>query len=121
MTYPTLKIIHITGLALLFMGLTGVLASKYAGESTIRKRWLFHASHGIGMLLVLASGIGLGLQLGVTHPAPFWIIAKFGIWLLAGSAMILAIRFSRFAAIILFYFAALVYAAAWLAINKPSL
>ena len=119
MTYPTLKIIHVTGLALVFMGLTGILALKYAGESTIRKRWLFHMSHGVGMILVLASGIGLGLKLGLTHPAPFWVIAKFGVWLLAGSAMILAIRFSRFAGIILIYFTVLVFAASWLAINKP--
>ena len=120
MDYPTLRIIHLTGLALTFMGLAGVLALKYAGETKFRKRWIFHASHGFGLLVVLASGIALGLKLGLTHPAPFWVIAKFGLWLLAGSAMFLAIRFSRFAGVILIYFAALVFAAAWLAIYKPS-
>ncbi|HTJ00427.1 MAG TPA: hypothetical protein VL527_16220 [Dongiaceae bacterium] len=119
MTYPTLKIIHITGLALVFMGLTGVLALKMAGAAPGRQRWIFHAAHGGGLILVLATGIGLGMKLGLTHPAPFWVIGKFIIWLLAGSAMVLAVRFSRFAGPILLYLAALVFAAAWLAIYKP--
>jgi uncharacterized membrane protein SirB2 len=120
MDYPTLRIVHLTGLALTFMGLAGVLALKFKGENTFKQRWIFHVAHGMGLLVILASGIGLGLKLGLVHPAPFWIIAKFGVWLLAGSAMILALRFSRFAGIILIYFTALVLAAAWLAIYKPS-
>ena len=120
MNFFTLKIIHLTGLALVFMGLTGILALKCAGANTFKQRWMFHAAHGVGLLVVLASGIALGLKLGVMPPAPFWIIAKFGIWLLAGSAVFLALRFSRFAGIILIYLAALVFAAAWLALYKPS-
>lgn len=120
MEYFTLKIIHLTGLAMTFMGLAGLLALKFADAPTPRRRWMFHASHGAGLILLLASGIALGLQLGLTHPAPFWVVAKFGIWLLAGSSVIL-MRFSRFAGIILIYFSALVFAAAWLAIYKPSL
>lgn len=119
MSYSTLKIIHITGLVLAFMGLTGVLALKSAGEADFKKRWFFHASHGIGLMIVLVTGIALGLKLGLTHPAPLWVIDKFGIWLLTGAAMFLALRFSRFAPIVLLYLAALVFAAAWLAIYKP--
>lgn len=120
MTYPILKIIHLTGIALTFMGLAGILATKRAGETAFKKRWFFHASHGAGMLILLTSGIALGLQLGLTHPAPFWVIAKFGIWLLAGAAVSLAVRFSRFSEIILIFLTGLVFAAAWLAIYKPS-
>jgi hypothetical protein len=119
MDYPTLRIIHLTGLALTFMGLTGVLASKAASEAVFKKRWVFHVSHGVGWLLLLASGIAMGLKLGVTHPAPLWLQAKFGIWLLAGGSMVLATRFSRFAVLILIFFAALIMTAAWLAIDKP--
>jgi hypothetical protein len=120
MSYFTLKAIHLTGLAMTFMGLAGLLALKFADSPIFKNRWIFHTSHGIGLSILLTSGIALGLQLGVTHPAPFWVIAKFGIWLLAGSAIIL-MRFSRFAGIILLYFSALVFAASWLAVYKPSL
>ncbi len=119
MDYPTLRIIHLTGLALTFMGLAGVLASKAASEVVFKKRWIFHLSHGIGLLLLVVSGFALASQLGVANPAPGWLKAKFVIWLLAGGAMVLATRFSRFAGLVLIFFAGLVLTAAWLAIYKP--
>jgi len=118
MDYSTLRIIHLTGLALTFMGLTGVLASKATGQ-TLKKTWLYHLSHGVGLLLLLATGIALGLKLGMVHPAPLWVRGKFAVWLLAGGAMFLATRFSRFAGPLVVLFALLVFAGAWLAISKP--
>lgn len=119
MDYPTLRIIHLTGLALTVMGLAGVLASKAASEAVFKKRWIFHASHGVGMLLLLISGFALSGLLGLMHPMPGWLKAKFVILLLAGGAIAIATRFSRFAGWVLIFFAALVLAAAWLAIDKP--
>jgi len=118
MDYQTLRIIHLTGLALTFMGLAGVLALKWAGAATFKQRWIFHASHGAGLLLLLATGIALSLKMGL-HSPPLWLKAKFGIWLLAGGAMTLAVRFSRFAGLVLIFLGLLVLAAAWLAIDKP--
>lgn len=118
MDYPTLKIIHLTGLALTFMGLTGILAIKMTGEAPFTKRLIFHLSHGTGLLLLIVSGFGLVGQLGI-HSAPGWLKAKFMIWLLAGGSMVLATRFSRFAGWVLIFFATLVLTAAWLAIDKP--
>jgi hypothetical protein len=71
------------------------------------------------MLLLLISGFGLSGLLGLMHPMPGWLKGKLLIWLLAGGAMALAIRLSRFAGLVLVFFAALVLAAAWLAIGKP--
>ena len=120
MDYQILRIIHLTALALTFMGLTGVLTLKWAGDASTKKRLVFRAAHGVGLLVLLATGLALGLKLGLTHPAPFWVVAKCGVWLLAGGSMVLALRFSRFAGIILIFFAALVFTAAWLAIYKPT-
>jgi len=118
MDYPTLKIIHLAGLALTFMGLSGILAIKTTGEAPFAKRLIFHVSHGLGLLILIFSGFALGHQLGI-HEAPRWLKAKFGIWLLAGGSMVLATRFSRFAGPILIFFILLVVTAAWLAIEKP--
>jgi len=118
MSYFTLKIIHLTGLALVFMGLAGVLALKMAGDAPFKKRRLFHLSHGLGLILLLASGIALTAQLGL-HPLPGWVKAKYGVWLLAGAAMAAASRLGRFAGPLLTLFAGLVATAAWLAITKP--
>ncbi len=119
MDYPTLKIIHLTGLALTFMGLAGVLASRAATDAVFKKRWIFHASHGLGLLILLVTGFALAGQLHLMHPVPGWLQGKMFIWLLAGVAMTLATRFSRFAGPILAGYALLVAVAAWLAINKP--
>lgn len=119
MDYPTLKIIHLTGLALTFMGLAGILAAKATGTLPFPKRILFHLSHGIGLLLIIVTGFAMAFQLHVVNPPPGWLKAKLIIWLLAGGAMVLATRFSRFAGAILVFFTLLVLAAAWLAIDKP--
>ncbi len=118
MTYSTLKIIHLIGLGLTFMGLSGILGIKVAGEATFKKRLIFHFSHGVGLLLLLLSGIGLAKTLGI-HDAPGWLKGKMVIWLVAGGAMALATRLSRFAGAVLIFYILLVGMAAWLAIDKP--
>jgi uncharacterized membrane protein SirB2 len=124
MSYVTLKIIHFTGLALTFMGLAGILAKTSPDAGSLKSRWLFRFAHGLGLLLLLASGIALVVKLGQMggemHPLPTWVKAKFVIWLLAGGSMALAARLSRFAGLILIFFTALVATAAWLALAKPS-
>ena len=122
MSYQTLKILHVAGLALTFMGLAGVLGMKLSGAGRPKRYWVFFLTHGVGLLLLLASGFALiaKLQLlGGTHALPGWVQAKLAIWLLAGGAVSVASRLSRYAEIILAFFTALVVAAAWLAVAKP--
>ena len=124
MNYLLLKILHITGLGLTFMGLAGVLANKMTENTTAKDRRLFHITHGLGMLLLIATGIMMGVQLKTmtdTPAMPGWVKAKFVVWLLAGAAIGLAARFGnrRFAGLILAFFTILVATAAWLAIYKP--
>ncbi|MBU6409510.1 MAG: SirB2 family protein [Verrucomicrobia bacterium] len=122
MSYQMLKIAHVTGLALTFMGLAGVLGLKMSGEARPKQRWIFFAAHGLGLLLLLASGFALVAKLGLLdggRSLPGWVQAKLGIWLLAGGAVALASRFSRYAGFVLLFFIALVVLAAWLAIVKP--
>ena len=119
MDYPTLKIIHLVGLVLVFMGLVGVLASKASSDAPFKKRWIFHLSHGLGLLLIIYSGFALAYQLGIRESVPGWLKGKMVIWLLAGGSMVLVTRFSRFAGSLLIGFAMLVLIGAWLAIKKP--
>ena len=118
MDYPTLRIIHLTGLALTFIGLTGILALKMAGGAPLPKRLIFHFAFGIGLVTLIVTGFMLGAKLGL-HSAPPWLMGKFVIWLLAAASMVLANRFYRFAPWIVLFFVALVATAAWLAIDKP--
>lgn len=118
MDYATLKIIHLVGLAMTFIGLTGILALKIAGGAPLNQRLVFHLSHGIGLVLLIGTGFPLAAKLGL-HGAPPWLMGKFVIWLLAGASMVLANRFYKFAGPIVIFFLILVGTAAWLAIDKP--
>jgi len=118
MDYTTLKIIHVTAIALTFIGLTGILALKMAGGASLPKRHVFHYAFGIGMITLIVTGFALAHALGL-HGAPPWLMGKFVIWLLAIGSMVLANRFSRFAGWIVLFFVVLVGTAAWLAIDKP--
>ena len=119
MDHPTLRILHLTGLALTFMGLAGILAAARAGNLGFRQRLVFHLAHGTGLILLLTTGLALAGMLNALHPLPGWLCAKLVIWLLAGAAMAAATRLSRFAGAVLLGCTALVLAAAWLAIDKP--
>jgi uncharacterized membrane protein SirB2 len=118
MDYATLKIIHVTAIALTFIGLTGILALKMAGGAPLAKRLVFHFSHGIGLLTLIVTGFALAGKLGL-HGAPPWLMGKFVIWLLAAASMVLTNRFYRFAGPIVVFFVVLVATATWLAIEKP--
>lgn len=122
MSYQALQILHVTALALTFMGLAGVLGMKLNSDGRPKRYWLFLAAHGVGLLLLLISGFALlgklGLMPGTQH-LPGWAQAKFVVWVLAGGAVSLATRLNRYAEIILVFFTALVAAGAWLAIAKP--
>jgi hypothetical protein len=122
MSYHVLIIAHVTGLALTFMGLAGVLGMKMSSQTRPKQRWVFSAAHGVGLLLLLVSGFMLVAKSGLMgggHFLPGWVLAKLGIWMLAGGATVLASRLSRYAAFVLLIFAVLVAAATWLAIAKP--
>ena len=119
MDYNTLKIIHLTSLALTFMGLSGILGMKLAGGATpLAHRLIFHVAMGLGWFGLVITGFALGAKLGL-HSPPGWMLAKFAIWLVAGASMALATRLSRYAGAIVIFFALLVATAAWLAIDKP--
>jgi uncharacterized membrane protein SirB2 len=122
MSYQALKIAHIAGLALTFMGLAGVLGLRMNGSGKPKRYWIFSVAHGVGLVLLLGSGFVLVGQLGLLHGTtklPGWVQVKIVIWLLAGGSISLATRLSRYAEIILVFFTVLVVAAAWLAIFKP--
>ena len=103
MEYGTLRVIHVTGIAMTFMGLTGILALKMAGGAAMSKRHIFHYTFGIGMLAIIVTGFMLTQKIGVVGAQP-WLIGKQVIWLLAAASMVLANRFSRLAGPIVIFF-----------------
>jgi hypothetical protein len=119
MPYLTLKVVHLIGVALTFMGLAGALASNAVSPSPSLTRRIFAIAHGLGLLVLVITGFFLLIQLGIGKNLPGWVWGKVIIWLLAGISATFVRRFARFQVPMLVYLAVLVGLAAWLALYKP--
>jgi hypothetical protein len=122
MDYFTIKLFHLVGIMLLFMGLGGMVFAAYAGFGPDKKKLRRTAAiiHGVGLLLILVSGIAMLGSLGLLHgDPPGWAKAKFFIFLLLGGSISLAARMSRWIWLLLAAWVLLGAAAGYLAFYKP--
>ncbi|WP_413288646.1 hypothetical protein [Bdellovibrio sp. HCB337] len=120
MSYEFYKILHITGLILLFFGLSSALTLKMAGATfTGSVKKMAFLTHGVGLLFLLVSGFGLLAKLGIMAEMPGWAWTKLGVWLVMGGAIALAKRKGQLGWPIMVLFVGLGIFAAWLAISKP--
>lgn len=102
---------------MLFLGVGGMLA--HAGRDGSKPPAIFTMMHGLGLLVMLAAGIGRAHKL--EYGWPTWMLLKIGCWVLIAVLPMLAKKgkLSRSVALLL----ALVFggAAIWLAMSKPFL
>ena len=122
MDYLTIKLFHLVGIMLIFLGLGGMVFAAYAGFGPDKKRVRRAAAfcHGIGLLLVLVSGVAMLSSLGLLHgDPPGWAKAKFVIFLVLGFSISLAARMSRAIWYLIAAWVVLGAAAGYLALYKP--
>ncbi len=121
-SYQVYKVIHLTGIALILLGL-GTVLGTYAStqKPTASLRMVAFIGHGLGMLLALVGGFGMAARLGLTAGLPLWIYLKLAIWLLLGLGISLAKRKAQLPLVVTAIFAVLVGAAAAIAIWKPGM
>ena len=116
MSYEIYKLIHLLSIFLFIAMVVKILTSKEAKK--IEKA----ALHGSGFF-ILVGGMGLLARLGVSHTEgwPFWVKAKFGLWILLFALFailykkIIAKRVAAWPLIL----GGIVSVAAYIAINKP--
>lgn len=120
MSYEFYKILHLTGLILLFSGLVSLLTLKATGAAVEgpAKKFSFIA-HGIGLFLVLLSGFGLLARLGIVRDMPNWIYAKIVIWLYFGASIALIKRRGQLGWVLYIPMLIIFIIAAYLAVTKP--
>lgn len=80
------RLLHLTGVFMLFLGLGGMFASE-AGKGSK----LYAVLHGLGFLLVLVCGFGLKERMAIPFGTS-WLIAKIAILVLLGGLPVLAKR-----------------------------
>ena len=83
-SYELYKIVHFTGIFMLFFSLGGMalLYTQDEVEKSARRRWL--SLHGAGLFLMLLGGFGMLARLKLPE-TPSWLWMKIGLWLVLGS------------------------------------
>jgi len=122
LSYSVYKVVHITGILLLFCALGGLttLSARGVLADGGRARKFASAAHGISLLIVLVGGMGLIARLGMNGPWPLWVWLKIGLWFVMGALIIVIRRAGSAAGVLLFLFPLLGAVAAYLAIYKPT-
>jgi hypothetical protein len=112
MDYTTYKIIHLTGIAALAIGLGGMMAGG-------NNRRQFAILQGVALLVMLVSGFGLlaKLKLGFPHFA----MVKTGLWVVIGMMPMALRRLSVPIAGGIAISITLIGIMAWLGVMKPAL
>ena len=118
--YEFYKIMHLTGLIMIFSGLVGLLTLKMAGAAVEGKvKSLVFISHGVGLALALVGGFGLMARLGLVREMPNWIYVKIAIWLILGGAIAAVKRKGELGSKLFLALIAIFVIAAYLAVYKP--
>lgn len=120
-SYAVYKIIHLSGVLMVFLSLGGVATSAINGNGKNHAwRKPLAITHGIGLLLSLVGGFGLLARLGIVHNGlPGWVIAKLGIWFFFAAMAGVVVRKPNIAKPIWLLTIFLGAAAAYLAGAKP--
>lgn len=85
------QVLHIIGIAMVFLGYGALLARSMAAPDNVSVRKLGSITSGIGLLLILVAGFGLISKLGHSFSDP-WLIVKMVIWLALGGLIVLINR-----------------------------
>lgn len=119
MSYEIYKVLHLTGLVLLFSGLATLVTAKVSAiklEGASRKFSLI--AHGLGLLLLIVSGFGLLARLGIVNGLPNWVYFKILAWIFFGGIIAVLKRKNvgwKFYSVLICIF----ILTAYVAINKP--
>lgn len=120
MSYEFYKVLHLTGVILVFSGLVGLLTVKMSGGVVAGKvKSLVFLSHGLGLLLALVGGFGLMARLGLHQGIPGWIYGKLAIWLILGGAIAVLKRKGQLGWPLFLGLIVIFIAAGYLAVVKP--
>ena len=120
MSYTFYKLVHFTGIFMVFsaLGAQCMHALNGGSKNHAGRKWL-GIMHGVGLLAVLVAGFGLIARLGL-HSFPAWIYGKLIIWVALGGVGAIAARKNNVAGMIWVLIILLGYSAAYLGLAKPS-
>jgi len=116
------EILHIIGIAMLFVAIGGVAVHAANGgtKSSSTTRPIVGTLHGVGALLILTGGFGMLARMGLVQGGfPGWLWGKIIIWTILSAIVLLPYRKPSLAKPFLYLLPLLAGAAVYLALYKP--
>ena len=116
------EIIHVIGMAMLFVAIGGVAVHAANGgtKTNSATRRLVSIVFGVGSFLILLGGFGMMARLGLVRGMPpAWLIVKMLIWLLLSGIVLLPYRRPALARPFLLLLPLLAGLAVYMALYKP--
>ena len=111
------KVLHLTGILMLFLGIGGAVIRAAMDHKTEKLEKFVLMNHGIGLLIIVIAGFGQLAKLGMEFTG--WVVIKIIIWLLMGALIMPIKKMPEKKSV--WWFSALVLGAvaAYMAIYKP--
>lgn len=119
MSHAFYKVIHLSGVFMLFAGLCALWGASLRGPVDKGTRIGLAMIHGLGMAFILVGGFGMLAKLGYMVDIPTWAYIKFAIWLLLGASMVMAKRKAQWGLPLLIFWILVGTYAAYLGVYKP--
>ncbi len=117
------EILHIIGIAFLFVSIGGVAthAANGGNKATTATRPLIGSIHGLGALLVLVGGFGMLARMGFMHGTNFpgWLWVKIIVWVILSAVVLMPYRRPGLAKPFLLVLPLLAGVAVYMALYKP--
>jgi hypothetical protein len=117
------EILHIIGIAMLFVAIGGVSVHAANGGSKAgsQTRPLVGTVHGLGSLLILVGGFGMLARIGFQHGANFpgWLWVKLIVWVMLSAIVLLPYRRPALARPFVVLLPLLAGVAVYMALYKP--
>lgn len=117
------EILHIIGIAMLFLAIGGVATHAANGgtKANSQTRGLMSSVHGVGALLILVGGFGMLARIGFAHGTNFpgWLWVKLIVWVILSAIVLLPYRKPSLAKPFIFVLPLLAGLAVYMALYKP--
>ncbi len=117
------EILHVIGIALLFLAIGGVATHAANGgtKATSVTRPLMGSIHGLGALLILVGGFGMLARLGFMQGSSFpaWLWVKIIVWVILSAVVLMPYRRPGLAKPFLLVLPLLAGVAVYMALYKP--
>jgi hypothetical protein len=116
------EIIHVIGIAMLFVSIGGVAihAANGGSKANTSTRGFVAALFGSGAFLILLGGFGMMARLGLVRSIPpNWLLVKMCIWLLLSAIVMVPYRTPALAKPFALLLPLLAGVAVWMAVYKP--